>query len=162
MKTRKKILPNWIVKKIEFEHENECVNSAIVGITALYIVGVVGLLVFKPFGGKDLWMEIGVAICVLAIIVATIMIFIAQVALLERTRIKAMEAYKRALAKEEKAKEEEKKAKTKEEKAKAEEKKAKTEEEKTKAVEKESEAQKEQVIWAETLKALYVQLEKAA
>lgn len=148
MKTRKKILPNWIVKKIEFEHENECVNSAIVGITALYIVGVVGLLVFKPFGGENLWMEIGVAICALAIIVAAIMIFIAQVALLERTRIKAMEAYKRALAKEEEAK--------------AEEKKAKTREQKTKAIEKEAEAQREQVIWSETLETLHVKLKKAA
>ena len=148
MKTRKRILPDWIVKKIEFEHENESVNSAVVGITFLYIVGVIGLLFSKPFGGENLWMEIGIAICVLAVIVAAIMIFIAQVALLERTRIKAMEAYKRALAKEEEAKVEEKKAKTKEEKA--------------KAVEKEAEAQKEQAMWAETLETLHVKLKKAA
>ncbi|MBR6907469.1 hypothetical protein IKN40_03035 [bacterium] len=148
MKTRKRILPDWIVKKIEFEHENESVNSAVVGITALYIVGVIGLLFSKPFGGENLWMEIGIAICVLAVIVAAIMIFIAQVALLERTRIKAMEAYKRALAKEEKAKQEEKKAKT--------------EEEKAKAVEKEAEAQKEQAMWAETLETLHVKLKEAA
>ena len=148
MKTRKRILPDWIVKKIEFGQENESVNSAVVGITALYIVGVIGLLLTKPFGGKDLWMEIGVAICVLAIIVAAIMIFIAQVALLERTRIKAVEAYKRALVKEEKAK--------------AEEKKAKTEKDRVKAVEKKAEAQKELSIWSETLETLHVKLKKAA
>ena len=134
MKTRKKILPNWIVKNIAFEHENESVSSAVVGVIALYIVGVIGLLVSKPVGGEDLWMEIGIAICILAIIVAFIAIFVARVALLERTRIKAVKAYKKAERKE---------------------KEAKTTEERTKALE-------EKAIWQETLDALYVQLEKAA
>jgi len=148
MKTRKKILPDWIVKRIEFKQENEWISSRVVGIVALYLVGVMALFVFRPFGGENLWMEIIFTICSFVTIAAASMVFVAQVALLERTRIKAMEAYKRALAKEKKAK--------------AEEKKAKTEEEKAKAVEKEAEAQKEQAMWAETLETLHVKLKKAA
>nr|MBR6100347.1 hypothetical protein [bacterium] len=117
MKTRKKIFPNWITKNIQYGRENENVSSIVVGAVALYIVGVIGLFVSKPFGGENLWMESCVAICVLALIIAIGFIFIARVALLEKERIKAVKAYKKAGKKEQEAKSSEERTKAMEDKS---------------------------------------------
>lgn len=146
MKTRKKSLPDWIVKRIEFEQENECVNSAIVGVTALYIVGVVGLFVFKPFGGENLWMESCLAICLLALIIASGFIFVARVALLERQRIKAYKFYEKAKSDIEQAIDDIVKAAT--------------EIEESVAKRRKSEAEQRKAEWKEELNALFVKVKE--
>lgn len=148
MKTREKVLPNWIVKNIKFGQENENVSSIVVGVLALYIVGVIGLFVSKPFGGEDLWAEVGIAICVLAVIVALGFILVARVALLEKKRVNAVKAYKKAKSEVEKAMRDKEKAVTEKEKSEAEERKAK--------------AERRKAIWQVQLDTLYVKLEEAA
>jgi len=134
MKTRKKSLPDWIARNIQYGRENENVSTVVVGVVALYIVGVIGLFVSKPFGGEDLWMEACVAICVLALIIGIGFLFVARVALLERDRVKAVKAYKKAKKREGEAK---------------------STEERTKAVE-------EKACWEKRLNALFVHLEDVA
>ena len=146
MKTSKKCLPDWIVKRIEFEQENECVNSAIVGVTALYIVGVVGLFVFKPFGGENLWMESCLAICLLALIIASGFFFVARVTLLQRKRIKASKFYE--------------KAKSEIEQAVSDIEKAATDAERSDAKRRKNEAEQRKAEWREELNALFVKVKE--
>ena len=70
MKTREKILPNWIVKRINPGDEDKEVSSAIVAALAMYIVGVVFIYYWGPFGDGNRWKETCLVICILAILIA--------------------------------------------------------------------------------------------
>jgi len=107
MKTREKILPKCIVKRIKPGDEDKEVSFSVVAATAMYVVFVVWLFFMKPFGEENLWIETCLAICVLAILIALGYIFVARASLLERKRLRAIKAYAKAKRNEKEAKTEE-------------------------------------------------------
>ena len=117
MKTREKILPNCIVKRINPGDEDKDVSSAVVAALAMYIIGVVFIYYWEPFGDGNRWRETCLAICILAILIALGYMFVARVSLLERKRKRAIKAYAKAKKNEKEAKTEEARIKAKEWKA---------------------------------------------
>jgi len=117
MKTAKKILPKWIIKSIKPGEEDQNVSSAVVAALAMYVVGVVFIFYWEPFGDGNRWKETCLAICILAIMIALGFLFVTHVDLLEKTRIKVINDYKKAEAQIETAQNREEKIKAEERKA---------------------------------------------
>ena len=146
MKTRKKSLPDWIARKIQYGCEDENATSAVVGVVALYIVGVIGLFVSKPFGDKDLWIETCFSICILALIIGIGYIFVARVTHLRTKREKVFKSYE--------------KAKSDIEQAISDILKATTEVERSEAKRRKNEAEQRKAEWKEELDALFVKVKE--
>ena len=95
MKTRKKILPKWIVKSIKPGEEDESVSSAVAAALAMYLIGIVWIYYIEPFGEGNRLNEVCLDICILTILVVIGFFFITNVALLQKTRIKISNDYKK-------------------------------------------------------------------
>lgn len=86
-------LPNWIIKYIQHDEENEELNSLLLDIGVFYLLGIVVLCVYNPFGSEYLAIEI---ICAVGILLLLIMFgywLTGQVTLLDSLRKEALVLY---------------------------------------------------------------------
>lgn len=95
-------LPRWIIKSIQPGKENEDLSSLVVGIIALYAVCAIAYFAYAPFGRERLFLEVIVAIAILAMIVMIGFWLIAQVAHLDSLRKEALVSLENSKTEEEK------------------------------------------------------------
>jgi len=94
-------LPNWLIKSIQHGKEDDDLGSILVNIGVFYLLGVVALCVYSPFGSEYLAIEI---ICAVGILLLLIMFgywLTGQVTLLDSLRKEALVLYSNSKTEEE-------------------------------------------------------------